>query len=126
MIPVYIAAPYGQTAWHTVGENIRRADALARHAVEQGYAPIVIHRAIAAGVYGDDFNAAERDRGIMAARSIAASVATAGGELWLLHTPSGGVTFGCRMEVRAYLDARGNEVREFRMGDNFDVEELGA
>ena len=124
MTPIYIAAPYAPRPGLTTTENITRAHALARHAMRLGYAPVVIHGAVQVGVFGNDDDPEERARGIEAACAIAAAIGRAGGELWLLVLPEGGLSSGCEREAEAYLRAGGTVERRFRMNQAYRIEEI--
>ena len=124
MTPVYIAAPYAPARGLTATDNLVRAHALARHAMSLGYAPIVIHGAVQVGVYGNDDNPSERARGIEAACAIAKAVGRAGGELWLLRLPGGGVSNGCDREARAFETARLGALRWFEMNPDLTIREI--
>lgn len=124
MTLVYIAAPYTAHPGLTTTENIVRAHTLARHALSLGYAPIVIHGAIQAGVYGNDDVPAERAIGIETACAIAAGVGRAGGELWALMLPYGAMSDGVDRERRAYLDAGGRRTRWFKMAPDLSIREI--
>ena len=113
----YIAAPFAPwegettdpTVWGYLGveDNLGRVRKLAAHAFrhESGIAPVYIHEAIALGVYGNDENPEERERGLQAAALIAESIAVAGGELWLLELPNGRLSHGTAFEAAAFLRA---------------------
>lgn len=124
MTPIYIAAPYASTADHHTIDNIRRARALARHASALGYAPMVIHGEIAEGVYGNDNDPEEHARGIEAACAIAAAIGRAGGELWILVPPDGGVSSGCEREEQAFVATGNTRVRYWRMGLDGAISEV--
>jgi len=76
---------------------------LAAIAVRGGFAPIVIHAAIANGAYGDDRVPAERERGLQAACELAARA----DQLWILREWCGDVSRGCQEERDAFLFAKG-------------------
>ena len=103
LTPVYVAAPFAGD----VAENVRRAAALSRLAVERGHAPICVHPAIAAGCYGDDAVPEERERGLQAVCRLVEVVAWHGGELWVLLRDDGTMSAGVTREVEAWLDAGG-------------------
>ena len=124
MTPIYIAAPYAPRPGLTTTENITRAHALARHAMRLGYAPVVIHGAVQVGVFGNDDDPEERARGIEAACAIAAAIGRAGGELWLLVLPEGGLSSGCEREARAFESARFGALRWFEMDSALNIREI--
>lgn len=105
--PAYIAGPFaGDTA-----ENTRRAVALCRWAVAQGYAPECIHATIAAGGYGDDDDdPADRERGLLACEARVAMTARAGGALLVILRDDGTTSAGTTREVEAYRLAGGREL----------------
>lgn len=127
---VYIAAPVAAPTAEAIEDNLCRAEALARHALERGYAPICVHSMIARAVFGDEQNPEHRARGMAVDMEIVRSVARTGGELWVLYPP--GSPFpskGCHDELQAYLTnrERGWIVRWFRMEpDLVEVESRGG
>lgn len=110
--PAYIAAPFA--AWAglsepngacalTVAENVKRARTLAAYGFrKEGIAPVYVHEQIEAGVFGNDGNPEDRERGLLADAAIAEAVAIAGGELWLLELPDGTFSRGCEHERAAF------------------------
>lgn len=111
--PAYIAAPFA--AWQggylpdgsrdrlLVFENVKRARLLAAYGFrKEGIAPVYVHEQIEAGVFGNDGNPEDRERGLLAAATIAEAVALAGGELWLLELPDGSFSRGCEHERAAF------------------------
>lgn len=103
MIPSYIAAPYAGS----VPENLRRVTALAAVVLAEGRAPIVVHHAIAAGVWGSDDIPEERERGIAANLAVVRLVASGGGWLDVLTRDDGSLSAGTHLEVEAYREAGG-------------------
>lgn len=105
--PCYIAAPYGddnpvRRAW-----NVARACLLARLAVAEGRAPIVVHPAIVP-VYGLEETPEARRLGLEVDEALVELVArTMLGELWILETDAGELTSGTRRELTAWIHARG-------------------
>ena len=95
-----IAAPYADPsstirAWH-----VDRAVLLARLAMACGYSPVETHTSIAAGVYGDDSDPAQRAQGMAATAAICRGVlATPGAVLWALLRDDGTASDGTRGEV---------------------------
>jgi hypothetical protein len=85
----YIAAPFAGTP------DDSRALALARLAMDLGFAPVVIHPAVRAGAYGDDNDPDARERGLEAAKTIAAQC----DELWCLLRDDGTASGGCQAEI---------------------------
>ena len=115
----YIAAPYAGD----VDENVRRACALGALAMREGRAPIVVHPAIAGGVYGRDEVPMERDGGRLATIAVQRMVQADGGELWVLLRDDGTMSPGTAAEVadwRALPGARAP--RWFRWVDGEPVE----
>lgn len=100
---MYIAAPYAAPTPEGIAENVRRACLLARYAVSQGLAPVVLHPAIAAGAYGDEASPEERERGLQCAVEIARTVAAAGGRLWLIMSPHRDVSEGSALELVQFM-----------------------
>lgn len=95
---VYIAGPFGDPsptvrAWH-----VARASLLGRLALECGHAPVVVHPSIAAGVYGDDADPAQRERGLRAALEVMRGC----DEMWVLLRDDGTKSDGVRAERRAW------------------------
>jgi hypothetical protein len=103
MSVVYIAAPYAANEGLSIEENVQRAVAMAEMASAEGYAPILVHREVRAGLYGRDEVAEERERGMIATRAIAQMVGYTQGELWLLQLPSGKISLGCANEHTSFL-----------------------
>lgn len=98
MTRVYIAAPYADPsptvrAWH-----VARACLLGRLALECGHAPVVVHPSIAAGVYGDDSDPVQRERGLRAALEIVDGC----DELWALLRDDGTLSEGMAKEWGAF------------------------
>lgn len=123
---VYVAAPLAP--WKAQGpdaagyivaieqfEHVKRANKIARAALEAGYAPILIHNDVHAGVFGSDDVAADRERGIRACVATVEAVARAGGELWLLLLPDGTASHGCHTERAAFSRAGGRGIRTWRL-----------
>lgn len=81
--PVYICAPYSAPAPEGRALNVDRARALAELAVRVGLAPICIHGDIAAGVFGDDADPAQRARGLEAACALVAACPA----MWIASVP---------------------------------------
>jgi len=98
--PVYIAAPYTADTAEELAWNVARAALLGRVALSEGLCPIVVHPSIAAGVYGDDADPAERQAGINCSLQLLDLVKGAGGWLWVLAGESSGV----RAEVARWGD----------------------
>jgi hypothetical protein len=118
---VYIAAPFAPNEGLSIVENVRRASALAELAVQQGLAPVLVHREVAAGLYGRDEVPEERARGLALTRRLAEIVGETRGHLWLLELPSGRLSSGCDGEVEAFREAMWNagfsfhaHIRRFR------------
>ena len=95
--PCYIIAPYAGD----VDRNVARACLLGRLALAHGLAPVVVHPAIRAGVYGDDDVAEERERGLAASIEVALLVVMAFGDVWVLSNDDGSLSDGCAREWRA-------------------------
>lgn len=108
IIPVYIAAPFAPNEGLSISENVARAAALAALAVEEGLAPIFIHREVATGLFGRDEVPEERARGLALTRRLAEVVGEAQGALWVLELPSGALSSGCEGEVEAFMAAAWN------------------
>ena len=95
---VYIAATYADPsptvrAWH-----VARACLLGRLVLECGHAPVVVHPSIAAGVYGDDADPRERERGLRAALEVMDGC----GHLWALLRDDGTMSSGTAEEWRLF------------------------
>jgi hypothetical protein len=103
MSVVYIAAPYASNEGLSIEENVRRAVALAEMAVTEGYAPLLVHREVRAGLYGRDEVLEERERGLRATRALARMVGYAQGDLWILQLPSGQISSGCVGERTSFV-----------------------
>jgi len=103
MSVVYVAAPFAPNEGLSIEENVRRAVALAEMAVSEGYAPLLVHREVSAGLYGRDEVPEERERGLRATRAIAQMVGYAQGELWILQLPSGQISSGCGGERERFV-----------------------
>jgi hypothetical protein len=103
MSVVYIAAPYASNEGLSIEENVRRAVALAEMAVTEGYAPLLVHREVHAGLYGRDEVMEERERGLRATRALARMVGYAQGDLWILQLPSGQISSGCIGERTSFV-----------------------
>lgn len=115
--PVYIAAPFGASDAMGIAWNIARAGLLARLAVLDGLAPILVHPSIPM-IYGEDTDA---NRAIGLERN-AALVSLVGrttmGRLWILENDPGStrpgvqafgdLSPGVRDELVAWARARGN------------------
>jgi hypothetical protein len=119
--PVYIAAPFAPNEGLSIEENIARAVALAEQAVEEGFAPILVHREVALGLYGRDEIPEERARGLALTRRLAEVVGSVRGAMWVLELPSGRLSSGCEGEVEAFMAAAWNagaclprHIRRFR------------
>jgi hypothetical protein len=119
--PVYIAAPFAPNEGLSIEENVARAVALAARAVEEGLAPILVHREVALGLYGRDEIPAERARGLALTRRLAEVVGSVQGALWVLELPSGNLSSGCEGEVEVFMAAAWNagaclprHIRRFR------------
>ena len=114
--PVYIAGPYGDPDPLQIDLNVRRASALARLAVAEGLAPLVVHPAILAGAYGDDYNPQERAAGLDCSLSLVETVRRhSGGQLWVLTRHDGELSPGTKLELQAWQGVpRGR--RHFRRG----------
>lgn len=102
---VYVAAPYGASSPQVRERNRRRACALARLAVQEGLAPVVVHPGIELGAYGDDDVPEDRQRGLEVACRLVQAVAEAGGYLWLLEADDHRLSLGCGAELLAWEDA---------------------
>ena len=103
MSVVYIAAPFAPNEGLSIEENVRRAVALAEMAVTEGYAPLLVHREVRAGLYGRDEVLEERERGLRATRALARMVGYAQGDLWILQLPSGQISSGCIGERTSFV-----------------------
>ena len=103
MSVVYIAAPFAPNEGLSIEENVRRAVALAEMAVFEGYAPLLVHREVRAGLYGRDEVPEERERGLRATRALARMVGYAQGDLWILQLPSGQISSGCVGERTSFV-----------------------
>ena len=103
MSVVYIAAPFVPNEGLSIEENVRRAVALAEMAVTEGYAPLLVHREVRAGLYGRDEVMEERERGLRATRALARMVGYAQGDLWILQLPSGQISSGCVGERTSFV-----------------------
>jgi hypothetical protein len=103
MSVVYIAAPFAPNEGLSIEENVRRAVALAELAVFEGYAPLLVHREVRAGLYGRDEVPKERERGLHATRALARMVGYAQGDLWILQLPSGQISSGCVGERTSFV-----------------------
>jgi hypothetical protein len=103
MSVAYIAAPFASNEGLSVEENVQRAVALAELAVSEGYAPLLVHREVRAGLYGRDEVPEERERGLRATRFLARMVGYAQGELWILQLPSGQISSGCDGERTRFV-----------------------
>lgn len=123
MTPIYIAAPYRPVAQMSILDNVWRAERLAAVARSHGHAPVCIHRAILAGMYGDDNDPTERDRGVALACAIAEAIGKAGGELWILLTPTGQISAGCAREASAFASVCEGRVRMWAMTTDGRIEE---
>ena len=123
---VYVAAPLAP--WKAQGpdaagyivaieqfEHVKRANKIARAALEAGYAPILVHNDVRAGVFGSDDVDADRERGLRACVATGEAVARAGGELWLLLLPDGTASHGCHTERAAFSRAGGRGIRLWRL-----------
>lgn len=103
--PVYISAPYAAPTPELRAWNAARASALARLAVAEGYAPIVVHNDIEAGVFGDDGNEIDRELGLDCDLSLLRMVAShTGGQLWEIRQDIGIRTDGQRREWLFWRD----------------------
>lgn len=105
--PAYIIAPYAGD----IDRNVARAVLLGRLALAHGLAPVVVHPAIKAGVYGDDDVPEERERGLRAACGIARTVVAAGGDVWALTDDNGSLSAGSRIEWHACEQAANPRAR---------------
>ncbi len=98
MTRVYIAASFADPsptvrAWH-----VARACLLGRLALECGHAPVVVHPSIAAGVYGDDADPRERERGLRAALEVMRGCDA----MWALLRDDGTMSYGTAGEWREF------------------------
>lgn len=103
--PVYICAPYTAPTPEERDLNIRRASALARLAVAEGYAPICVHPGIAA-IYGDEETPELRAQGLDVDCALVRLVAShPKGEIWVLFQTGGGsvMSEGQEREKAAWL-----------------------
>lgn len=122
---VYVAAPLapwkarppGASEYLTIEqfEHVKRANKIARAALEAGFAPILVHNDVRAGVFGSDDVDADRERGIACCVATVEAVARAGGELWLLLLPDGTASHGCHTERAAFSRAGGLGIRLWRL-----------
>ena len=90
---------------------MERASQLGLHAVQAGLSPIVVHPAIAAGAYGRDDVAEERERGLGAVLELVRVVALCGGALWVIERDQGGLSEGTAHELELYLAQGGQSVK---------------
>lgn len=100
---VYVAAPFAAAEGLSVEDNVARAVALGALATAEGYAPLVVHPAVEAGVYGSDDVPADRANGLRCTQGLAELVGSGAGQLWILVRPSGRLSFGCEAEKEAFL-----------------------
>lgn len=114
----YVAAPYGDPDPLIRSWNVGRACALARLAVAEGLAPIVVHPGIAP-IYGPngDQDPGTRALGLEVDVALVELVArTVLGRLYVLETDAGELTSGTRREVRAWTAIRGRARGPARRG----------
>jgi hypothetical protein len=100
-VPVYCAAPYAGD----VMTNVAVSGAFGAYAVARGFAPVVPHMMIFAGIYGNDDIPEERERGMKCTLAIVVAVAHDAGELWVLRREDGTISPGCLAEIEAYSAA---------------------
>lgn len=122
----YIAAPYAAPTPEGRAENTRHAADLAALAVAWGRAPICVHPLIRAGVFGDDDNPADRERGLACCVAQVEAVTRSGGERWILLRDDESMSEGCRRELEAWgrVGGSSNRVRWFRREGSSFVESL--
>lgn len=110
MIPIYVAGPFAAQEHPLpvpVGLHVTRAAAVASWATRMGYAPLVVHPAIAAGAYGDDDDPDDRRMGLAATVELVRLVAShPAGELWLITRDDGTLSSGTAGELRAWEQHR--------------------
>jgi len=114
---LYVAGPYSDPsetirAWHT-----DRAALLGKLALACGYAPIVVHTSIAAGVYGDDSDADQRAAGMASTLAICAAVVADVGPVWALLRDDRTMSDGTAAEwamMRGPADHQAMEWSEWR------------
>lgn len=98
--PVYIAAPYRADSPAQRDRNVERAELLARLAIAEGLAPVIVHSSVVRGAFGDDNSPAERAAGLDVAASLVRTVAhRPDGRMWVLLDDTGAMTDGVRIEV---------------------------
>jgi len=104
---LYVAATYGDPSpiirrWHT-----ERAALLGRLAQACGYAPIVVHTSIEAGVYGDDGDADQRAAGMASTLAICDAVARSqSSAVWALLRDDDTASEGTTNEATIAVSAR--------------------
>lgn len=99
MQPLYVAAPYRADTPEEVTENVRRACVLGHFAFLKGFAPIVMHPAIHAGVYGNDAIPAERAQGVAVDHVFLTMIHVANGRMWVILRDDGSHSEGVMAEV---------------------------
>jgi hypothetical protein len=97
-VRVYIAGPFTDPRPEVVAWHVARACLLGRLATECGHAPVVVHPSIAAGVYGDDAVAWQRERGLRAALEVMHGCDA----LWALLRDDGTMSSGTAGEWRDF------------------------
>lgn len=103
----YVIAPYADESAVIRAWNVARGCALARLAVAEGLAPIVVHPGIVP-IYGPVETSQLRALGLDVDTSLVELVArTVLGRLYVLETDAGELTSGSRRELVAFTNARG-------------------
>lgn len=103
---VYIIGPYAADTPDGIAANVRNAVNLARRVAEAGHAPYCIHAEIAAGVFGDDADPAQREAGLWLAAQRAYHAGATGMWLLVIRRPDGTLSAGTRHELQAWRDGR--------------------
>lgn len=112
--PCYIAAPYGDPNPVVRGWNVGRACALARLAVAEDRAPVLVHPGISM-IYGPTETPELRDLGLQVDAALVELVAHHPlGELWILEGEGGALSPGVALELATWTAARGP--RDVRRG----------
>lgn len=101
---VYVAGPYRADTEAERLDNVRLACRVAHGVVRAGGIPVVVHPAIAQGVYGDpsDADPVERERGVANTLTLALYVRNAGGLCVAITRPDGSLSQGTRDEVALF------------------------
>jgi len=111
---VHIIGPYAGPTAEAIAANVRNAVTLARRVVETGHVAYCIHAEIAAGVWGDDSDPAQREHGIRLSTERARHAGASGCWLLVIQRPDWTLSEGTSRELAAWEIGRRMAVRPGR------------